>query len=79
MIRLFVGLVALSTPLTNAVAADPVKIGIGYIRSAGPKQIPSLLEQPAENDGVAGVDMIRFTLYGKMNWTSFAGPAGGEI
>ena len=30
MIRLFVGLVALSTALTSAFAADPVEIGIGY-------------------------------------------------
>jgi len=54
MIRLFVGLVALSTAVTSAFAADPVEIGIGYISRAGLKQTLSLLEQPAENNGVAG-------------------------
>ena len=54
MIRLFVGLVALSTAVTSAFAADPVEIGIGYISRAGLKQTLSLVEQPAENDGVAG-------------------------
>ncbi|MBW8903441.1 MAG: ABC transporter substrate-binding protein [Bradyrhizobium sp.] len=54
MIRLLVGLVALSTAVTSAFAADPVEIGIGYISRAGLKQTLSLLEQPAENNGVAG-------------------------
>jgi ABC transporter substrate binding protein (PQQ-dependent alcohol dehydrogenase system) len=54
MIRLLVGLVALSALATSALAADPVEIGIGYLRRAGVKQTLSLVEQPAENDGVAG-------------------------
>ena len=54
MIRLYVGLVALSTTVTSAFAADPVEIGIGYISRAGLKQTLSLVEQPAENNGVAG-------------------------
>jgi ABC transporter substrate binding protein (PQQ-dependent alcohol dehydrogenase system) len=54
MIRLLVGLVALSGLATSALAADPVEIGIGYLRHAGLKQTLSLVEQPAENDGLAG-------------------------
>jgi ABC transporter substrate binding protein (PQQ-dependent alcohol dehydrogenase system) len=55
MIRLFVGiLVGLSTLVTGALAADPVGVGIGYLRRAGTKPALSLIEQPAENDGVAG-------------------------
>src|SRR3982751_5760890 len=54
MIRLFVGVVALSALGTSAFAADPLEIGIGYLRRAGVKQTLSLVEQPAENDGIAG-------------------------
>jgi ABC transporter substrate binding protein (PQQ-dependent alcohol dehydrogenase system) len=55
MIRLFVGVFfGLSALLTSAMAADPVEIGIGYIGRAGVKRTLSLVEQPAENDGVAG-------------------------
>ena len=54
MIRLFVGLVALSVLATSAFAADPVEIGIGYLRRAGLKQTIPLVEQPADNDGLAG-------------------------
>ena len=39
---------------TAALAADPVEIGIGYLRRAAIKPALSLVEQPAENDGVAG-------------------------
>jgi ABC transporter substrate binding protein (PQQ-dependent alcohol dehydrogenase system) len=55
MIRLLAGVVVgLSTLATGALAADPVEIGIGYLHRAGIKQTLSLVEQPAENDGVAG-------------------------
>ena len=55
MIRLLVGLViGLSALGTSALAADPVEIGIGYLRRAGIKPTLSLVEQPAANDGVAG-------------------------
>ena len=55
MIRLLVGLViGLSTLGTSALAADPVEIGIGYLRRAGFKPTLSLVEEPAANDGVAG-------------------------
>jgi ABC transporter substrate binding protein (PQQ-dependent alcohol dehydrogenase system) len=55
MIRPVVGAtLGLCALVTTTLAADPVEIGIGYIRRAGVKPTLSLLEQPAENDGVAG-------------------------
>ena len=54
MIRLLVGIIGLGALATAALAADPVEIGIGYISRAGIKPALSLVEQPAENDGVAG-------------------------
>jgi ABC transporter substrate binding protein (PQQ-dependent alcohol dehydrogenase system) len=55
MIRLLVGVVVgLSALVTGALAADLVEIGFGYLRRAGTKPTLSLIEQPAENDGVAG-------------------------
>ena len=55
MIRLLVGLVVGLCALANsALAADSVEIGIGYLRSASVKETLSLVDQPAENDGVAG-------------------------
>jgi ABC transporter substrate binding protein (PQQ-dependent alcohol dehydrogenase system) len=54
MIRLLVGIVGLGALANAALAADPVEIGIGYISRAGIKPALSLVEQPAENDGVAG-------------------------
>jgi ABC transporter substrate binding protein (PQQ-dependent alcohol dehydrogenase system) len=54
MIRLLVGIIGLGALATAAFAADPVEIGIGYLRHAGIKPTLSLVEQPTENDGVAG-------------------------
>ena len=55
MIRLFVGLVVgLGALGAGALAADPVEIGIGYLRRAGVKPTLSLVEQPAADDGLAG-------------------------
>jgi ABC transporter substrate binding protein (PQQ-dependent alcohol dehydrogenase system) len=54
MIRLFVGAFGLGVLATSALAADPVEIGIGYLHRAGVKATLSLVEQPAENDGLAG-------------------------
>ena len=55
MIRLFIGLVVGLCALgTSAAAADPVEIGIGYLRRAGAKPTLSLVEQPAADDGLAG-------------------------
>ena len=39
---------------TPALAAEPIEIGIGYLHHAGIKSTLSLVEQPAENDGIAG-------------------------
>jgi ABC transporter substrate binding protein (PQQ-dependent alcohol dehydrogenase system) len=55
MIRLLVGLVVgLNALVTTAFAADPVEITVGYLRRAGVRPTLSMVEQPAENDGVAG-------------------------
>src|SRR5712675_448969 len=54
MIRLFVGAIGWGVLATSALAADPVEIGIGYLHRAGVKPTLSLVEQPAENDGLAG-------------------------
>jgi ABC transporter substrate binding protein (PQQ-dependent alcohol dehydrogenase system) len=54
MIRLLVGIIGLGALANAALAADPAEIGIGYLRRAAIKPTLSLVEQPAENDGVAG-------------------------
>src|SRR6266849_872042 len=54
MIRLLAGAIGLGVLAGSALAADPVEIGIGYLRRAGIRPTLSMVEQPAENDGVAG-------------------------
>lgn len=54
MIRGLIGAIGLSFMATQALAADPLEVGIGYLRHAGVRQTLSLVEQPAENNGVAG-------------------------
>ena len=54
MIRGLIGAIGLSVVATHALAAEPIEIGIGYLRHAGVKSTLSLVAQPAENDGVAG-------------------------
>jgi ABC transporter substrate binding protein (PQQ-dependent alcohol dehydrogenase system) len=54
MVRLVVAMICLGALARAALAADPVEIGIGYLRPARVKPTLSLVEQPAENDGVAG-------------------------
>ena len=55
MIRLLAGAIGLGALVTtSSLAADPVEIGIGYLRRTAVKPTLSLVEQPAENDGVAG-------------------------
>jgi ABC transporter substrate binding protein (PQQ-dependent alcohol dehydrogenase system) len=49
-----VGTIALSLLASRALAADPVEIRIGYLGRAGVKSSLSLVEQPAENNGIAG-------------------------
>ena len=46
-----IGLLAMAMP---ARAAEPIEIGIGYLGRAGVQQTLSLVEQAAENDGIAG-------------------------
>ncbi|MBR0846532.1 ABC transporter substrate-binding protein [Bradyrhizobium diazoefficiens] len=54
MIRWLLGLIGLGLAATQALAADPVMIGVGYLGVAGTRSTLSLVEQPAENDGFAG-------------------------
>jgi ABC transporter substrate binding protein (PQQ-dependent alcohol dehydrogenase system) len=54
MIRWLIGALGLSIVATHALAADPVEIGIGYLGHAGVQSRLSLVEQPSENDGIAG-------------------------
>lgn len=54
MIRRLIGAIGLCFIATRAWAAEPLEIGIGYLRHAGVKSTLSLLEQPAENNGIAG-------------------------
>ncbi len=54
MIRGLIGAIGLSFMATQALAADPLEVGIGYLRHAGVRETLSLVGQPAENNGVAG-------------------------
>ena len=54
MIRGLIGAIGLSVVAAHALAAEPIEIGIGYLRHAGVKSTLSLVAQPADNDGVAG-------------------------
>jgi ABC transporter substrate binding protein (PQQ-dependent alcohol dehydrogenase system) len=54
MIRLLVGVIAFAALASAALAADPVEIKIGYLGRAGIRPTLSLVQQPADNDGVAG-------------------------
>ena len=46
-----IGLIAMAMPVR---ATEPIEIGIGYLGRAGVQQKLSLVEQAAENDGIAG-------------------------
>ncbi|QQO36402.1 ABC transporter substrate-binding protein [Bradyrhizobium diazoefficiens] len=54
MIRWLLGPIGLCLAAAQALAADPVTIGVGYLGLAGTRSTLSLVEQPADNDGVAG-------------------------
>lgn len=54
MIRWLAGAIGLSIAATSAVAADTLEIGIGYLGQVGVKSKLSLVEQPTDNDGLAG-------------------------
>ena len=55
--RILLGAIALIAFVSGALAADPVEIKIGYLRHAGVKPTLSLVDLPAENDGVAGAKL----------------------
>lgn len=57
MIRWLAGLIGLALAATQALAADPIEIGVGYLAVAGTRSTLSLVEQPAANDGVAGAKL----------------------
>jgi len=57
MIRWLVGLIGLALATTQALAADSIEIGVGYLGVAGTRSTLSLVEQPAQNDGVAGAKL----------------------
>lgn len=57
MIRWLLGPIGLCLAAAQALAADPVTIGVGYLGLAGTRSTLSLVEQPAENDGVAGAKL----------------------
>jgi ABC transporter substrate binding protein (PQQ-dependent alcohol dehydrogenase system) len=52
-----IGAIALSVVAVHALAAEPLEIGIGYLRHAGVKSTLSLVTQPSDNDGVAGAHL----------------------
>jgi hypothetical protein len=54
MIRWWVGAIGACIVATHAFAAEPVDIGIGYLGHAGVRSTLSLVQQPADNDGIAG-------------------------
>ena len=53
MLRSIAAALGLAAAASQAVA-EPVQIGIGYLRPATVRSTLSLVEQPAENDGLAG-------------------------
>ena len=57
MIRWLVAAIGLSLMTTHVIAAEPIEIGIGYLGHPGVKAKLSLVEQPAENDGIAGAHL----------------------
>lgn len=54
MVRWLVGTIGLTLLATPVLAADPIQIDIGYIHHPVDKATLSPVEQPANNDGVAG-------------------------
>ncbi|WP_024507280.1 ABC transporter substrate-binding protein [Bradyrhizobium sp. ARR65] len=54
MVRWLVGAVGLGLLATPVLAADPIEIDIGYLHRAAIQSTLSLVEQPTENNGVAG-------------------------
>jgi ABC transporter substrate binding protein (PQQ-dependent alcohol dehydrogenase system) len=57
MIRWLLGPIGLCLAAAQALAADPVTIGVGYLGVAGTRPTLSLVEQPTDNDGTAGAKL----------------------
>lgn len=57
MNRWLLGPIGLCLAAAQALAADPVTIGVGYLGIAGTRSTLSLVEQPADNDGTAGAKL----------------------
>ncbi|WP_407151321.1 ABC transporter substrate-binding protein [Bradyrhizobium sp. ORS 86] len=57
MFRWLIAAIALGLATSQALAADPIEIHIGYLGHAGVKTTLSLAEQPADNDGIAGAHL----------------------
>jgi ABC transporter substrate binding protein (PQQ-dependent alcohol dehydrogenase system) len=49
-----IGAIGFGMVASQALAAEPMEIGIGYLGHSGVKETLSLVEQPTENDGIAG-------------------------
>src|SRR5262249_53125359 len=54
MVRWLAGMMGACIVAGQALAAEPVEIGIGYLGHTGIPSTLSLAEQPAENNGIAG-------------------------
>jgi ABC transporter substrate binding protein (PQQ-dependent alcohol dehydrogenase system) len=54
MIRWLVGAIGFCVVASHALAADVTEIGIGYLDHSGVKSKLSLVEQPSDDDGMAG-------------------------
>jgi ABC transporter substrate binding protein (PQQ-dependent alcohol dehydrogenase system) len=57
MNRWLIGAIGASVVAAHALAAEPIEIGIGYLGQANVKSTLSLVQQPADNDGVAGAHL----------------------
>src|SRR5262245_39314455 len=57
MIRWWISVIGICIVATHARASEPVEIGIGYLGHAGVRSTLSLVQQPADNDGIAGAQL----------------------
>ncbi len=57
MIRWWISVIGICIAAAHARAAEPVEIGIGYLGHAGVRSTLSLVQQPADNDGIAGAHL----------------------
>jgi ABC transporter substrate binding protein (PQQ-dependent alcohol dehydrogenase system) len=57
MIRWWIGVIGVCLTAAHARAAEPVEVGIGYLGQAGVRSTLSLVQQPADNDGIAGAHL----------------------